>query len=438
MEVTETNNLINDSSLLVHIPFAEIAIKMLISVGIGMLLGMERKWSHKDFGVRTFTIVSLLGVLSIQVNVSFAIVAFIAVFLLITIAAVRALMTGQHTELTTYAVLIAAFILGVLVGLGHTFAPVAAALVIAMLLAWKYEIDRFAGGLQPAEIRSAILMGLLGFVVYPLLPNRTIDHWHIFNPSDAWMSILVLAGIGFLNYILLRVYRNKGLFLSAIFGGLINSTATITEVCSRLSDSHQENKVTGFSGIINISMFLRNMILCAIFVPESLAASFLPLLVMSIVTGVYIWKDWDILTHTQQDETLNLSSPIALKKIMTFGLFFIAIQVGGVLLTNVFGSNGMLATGLIGGLVSSASTTAAAATLAMHGKISPLIAGNTAILSSIASAAINFPIVGKMIKDHMIVKNYSIRLLLIIVIGIACVVLDRIFGISEFILNTFH
>ena len=60
----------------------------------------------------------------------------------------------------------------------------------------------------------------------------------------------------------------------------------------------------------------------------------------------------------------------------------------------------MLATGIIGGLVSSASTTAAAATMAMHGKISAALAGSTTVLTSLASAAVNLPIIWRTTKKQ--------------------------------------
>jgi hypothetical protein len=59
-------------------------------------------------------------------------------------------------------------LLGILTGEGHTFTPIACAIVVTMLLAWKSELTRFAGGLTPEEIRSAVLLGLLGLVVVNL------------------------------------------------------------------------------------------------------------------------------------------------------------------------------------------------------------------------------------------------------------------------------
>jgi len=105
------------------------------------------------------------------------------------------------------------------------------------------------------------------------------------------------------------------------------------------------------------------------------------------------------------------------------------------LLNRFFGSYGLLATGVFGGFVSSASTTAAAATMAMHGKITASLAGNVAIISSLASAIINLPIVWRSIKDKAVIRKLTIELLVVIGVGIICVVLDRIFGFSDLIVS---
>lgn len=266
-----------------HFDVGSIALKIAVAVGIGMLIGLERNWSHKEVGIRTFSIVSLTGMLAVQVSNNLVVGGLAAVCLLVLIFNVRSFLTDRNTEITTSAALIACYILGVLTGMGHIFTPVAGTIVITMLLAWKTELSKFAGGLETSEIRSAILLGLIGFVIYPLLPNRYVDRWQLFNPSDAWISIIAIAGIGFLNYMLLKIFSSKGLYLGAVFGGLVNSTATIAEITTRIEDAGTPSKITTLSSIINISMFTRNMILAAIFVPLSLTATLFPLLAMSCV-----------------------------------------------------------------------------------------------------------------------------------------------------------
>jgi len=187
-------------------------------------------------------------------------------------------------------------------------------------------------------------------------------------------------------------------------------------------------------------MFARNLLLILLFSERSLAAAALPILAMSVVAGLWIWKDniRKELSGGEQPVSLHLESPIAIQKVISFGFLFIVVQIGGTLLTKVFGSYGILATGFFGGLVSSASTTAAAATMANHGKITAAVAGSVAVLSSLASTIVNLPIIWKTIEDKAIVKQLTLEIITILLAGIAVVALDRIFEVSEFLITMLY
>jgi uncharacterized membrane protein (DUF4010 family) len=417
----------------VRFPPTPIALKIAIAVLIGMLAGMEREWSNKDVGVRSFAIVALLGMLASVIGINVAIASLVGVLLLVAAMNARSMLTDRSLEITTSAALIVNYLLGVLVGLGHIFTPVAGAIVMTMLLAWKTELSRFAGGLQPSEIRSAVLLGLIGFVIYPVLPNRYLDPWQLFNPSDAWISVIAIAGIGFVNYVFLRMYSTRGLYLGAIFGGLVNSSATVAELASRAQETGMITRTTTLCLLTTIAMFARNLILATLFSPRSLSATLVPLLAMTVVAGFWIWRDRAI--EDKVFGTLTLNSPISLAKVVWFGLLFIVIQVVGTLLNRFFGSYGMLATGIVGGLVSSASTTAAASTMAMHGKISAALAGSTTVLTSLASAAVNLPIVWRATKNKAVVRRVTMEMVTVVLMGILAVTVDRFFQFSELLVR---
>lgn len=186
-------------------PPSEVAARIAVSLGIGLLVGIEREWSNKDLGIRTFALTALLGTIAGPFGPSMAVVSSVGVFLIVIFANARSLLVDRSLEATTSAALLVIFVLGALAGEGHLFTPVASAIVMTMLPAWKVELHRFAGGLQPVEIRSAVLLGLLGLVVYPILPDRFIDKWELVNPRQAWITVIVIAGIGFVNYVLLKV-----------------------------------------------------------------------------------------------------------------------------------------------------------------------------------------------------------------------------------------
>jgi uncharacterized membrane protein YhiD involved in acid resistance len=45
-------------------PAVEIAIKANVALALGLLVGLEREWSNKDIGARTFAMTALLGLLA--------------------------------------------------------------------------------------------------------------------------------------------------------------------------------------------------------------------------------------------------------------------------------------------------------------------------------------------------------------------------------------
>jgi uncharacterized membrane protein (DUF4010 family) len=416
-----------------HFPTGPIALKMAVAIGIGMLAGMEREWSNKDVGIRTFAIVALLGMLASLISPGVAIAGLVGVFLLVAAMNTRSILDNRSLEITTSAALMVNYVLGVLVGLGHIFTPVAGAIVMTMLLAWKTELSRFAGGLQPSEIRSAVLLGLIGFVIYPTLPNRYVDPWQLFNPSDAWISVIAIAGIGFVNYVLLRLYSTRGLYLGALLGGLVNSSAAIAELGVRLKQTGMVSRIASLCLLATIAMFARNLLLATIFSPASLSATLVPLGAMSLVAGLWVWRDRKI--DHDVPGTLTLTSPISIANVLWFGVVFLFVQIAGTLLTKYFGTGGMLFTGVVGGLVSSASTTTAAATMAMHGKITAALAGSATVLTSLTSAAVNVPIVWKTTKDKAVMKSLTIQMATVIATGIAAVAIDRIFQFSELLVR---
>src|SRR6202167_4897803 len=237
--------MIDISTIVVRFPPSEVASRMGVSLGIGLLVGIEREWSNKDLGARTFALTALLGTLAVLQAPEMTVVSFAGVFLIIGFANARSLLVDRSLEATTSAALLVIFVLGALAGQGHLFTPVAAAILMTMLLAWKVELHRFAGGLQPAEIRSAVLLGLLGLVVYPILPDRFIDRWELINPRQSWITVVVIASIGFVNYVLLKMYGEKGLYLSGFLGGSVNSSAAAVELARPLGVGGTSSGVAG-------------------------------------------------------------------------------------------------------------------------------------------------------------------------------------------------
>ena len=397
-------------------PPLDIAAKIGVAVGIGLLAGLEREWAHKDLGVRTFGITALLGMLSSLASLPFALVSMFGVLLVIVYVNWRTMTTERSLEATTSIALLVTFILGVLVGQGHLFTPIASALVLTGLLAWKEELRRFAGGLTLEEIRSAVLLGLLAFVIYPILPNRFVDPWNLVNPREAWVIVVVIASIGFVNYVLLKLYGARGFYYSGFLGGLVNSTAAATELAGPLGAGDASlDAATGALLLTVVAMFARNLLILALFSPSAVLYAAIPLLAMTLCALVIVQRARVRARDTTTQ--IQIESPVSIKHVLTFALLFLLIQVVSTLGERHFGRAGFLGISALGGLVSSASTSAAAAKMVAHGQIDGDLAGTGVVLTSLASALINLPIVYRRAKNPALSRHLTFLTVVLVIIG---------------------
>jgi uncharacterized membrane protein (DUF4010 family) len=397
-----------------------------LASGIGLLVGLEREWAKKEIGVRTFAITGLLGMLTSLLMPTAMVAALFAILLLVTFLNIHSLLKDRSLELTTSICLVVIFFLGGLVGQGHYFTASTAAIAVMALLSWKLELERFAGALRPEEIRSAVLLGLLSVVVYPLLPNHFVDPWQLLNPRQYWVTVMVIAGIGFLNYALLRLYGARGMYYAAMLGGLVNSTASAAELSALLRTQPQmRSRAVPLLLLTNVSMFVRNFVLLIIFAPRAALSAIIPLAAMVFVDALFAWLPKT--SEADQAPPLKLSSPVSLKRVLRFGLLFLILTISGTLAQRFFGDLGFLAVAILGGLVSSASTTASAATLAAAGKISPEMGGIATVITSIASASINLPLVFQQTKDMELTRQLAGRTAVVAGCGLILLFIVRLY-----------
>lgn len=397
--------------------------KLAVALAAGLLIGLEREWAQKEIGVRTFSITALLGAMTQLLFPSLVIATLGGVLLLIVFLNVHSLMKDKSLEMTTSISLIAAMILGAMAGAGHYFATATATVLITMLLAWKVELSRFIDTLKPEEIRGAALLGLLSFVIYPLLPNRFIDPWQVVNPQQAWLTVVIIAGIGFVNYGLLRVYGTKGLDYGAVLGGLVNSTATVTELSSFFKDQPAlANRALGVFLLTDFAMFARNCVILAIFARQAVFTAVAPLGAMALTAVGFSWLFHRKTAHDAN--RINLDSPVSLMRVLKFGAIFLAIAAASTLAQRKFQDPGFLAVAVVGGLISSASTTASAASLAAAGTISAQTAGMAAVLASISSALVHMPIVYQQTRQPALTRRLGAMYFFIIALAGAILVLQ--------------
>jgi len=343
------------------------------------------------------------------------------VAVLVAFLNLQSMRADKGTELTTSAALLVTGLTGSLCGLGHTFTPTAVAVVTTALLSYKERLAEFGHKLTAEELRSAVLLGILAFAVYPVLPDHPIDPWGLIAPRLAWITVIFIAGIGFVNYVLWRLFGTRGIEFAGFLGGLVNSTVTVTELAGRADSVGEAFAPVAYRGILLsvAAMCARNAVILGFFKPAALlvAAGSLSLMLLASVALALVGKAAP--SPESGQAPIALKSPFSLWSALKFGFIFLGLQILGSLGHTLLGQFGFYGVSLLGGLVSSASAVASAAMLAAGQRISVAVAGIGAILASLASVAVNIVFVARLTRSRRLVRQVGASTLFLLLLGLA-------------------
>jgi uncharacterized membrane protein (DUF4010 family) len=411
-----------------HWPYLQTLQRLALALAIGFFIGLERERRGKDAGARTFTFAALLGCLGALQGGIFAPLALSFVALLVVLLSASAMRAGHGSELTTGAAMMLVGFIGLLCGQGHTLTPTALGVLAAALLAWKEPFTSWSLGLTEAELRSAILLGILAFVIYPALPVGPVDPWKIIDLRTAWVTVLLIAGIGFANYILLKIVGASAIELTGFFGGLVNSTVTVAALSTRVVECHDLAEAAYRGTLLaTVAMILRNAVLLAILAPATLVPAAPALLLMLLTGGVlFAFSRRGEAGETKAESKLPLESPFSLVSTLKFGLLFLGLNVAGTIAQRFFGQFGFYAVSLAGGLVSSASSVASAGALAHAGTLSASVAGTGGVIASLASTLVDLPVIARVARQRPLTRKTAFALGLITAVGAAAAIVGVI------------
>lgn len=412
---------------MVHWPFDVVLLRMVMAVAVGVLVGLEREHKEKT-GVRTFSMIAVLGCMGGLMSDLFAAIALFFVALIILGMNYKEIVRNEKLVLTTSAAAAIVGFAGVLFGKGHIFTPAVAAVTAAALLAWKRPISQFALGLSDNELRSAVLLAILTIIVLPVLPPHPVDPWGLVEPRSNWLSVIVIAALGFVNYILMKTLGARGMQITAFFGGLVNSRKVIVELATRLRQIGPLLLPSVQQGVLlaTSSMIIRNGLIVAIFAFFALPYCALPLTAMLVVNALLWWRGRVSLTQNGDAPPMVLESPFKLSAALKFGLVFLILNVVGALAQRNFGSASFYFVSIAGGLLSSASSITSAATLMAHGELPTITGVNGIILSSVTSILANIPLIRGLVKEAEFKRKICLALIIIAAVGLLAGVINHL------------
>jgi uncharacterized membrane protein (DUF4010 family) len=418
-----------------ELPYAPTLARLALALAIGLFVGIERERRRKEAGLRTFSFAALLGAVGGLLGEPYPLLALALLGVLVILLNVETIRTGEGAEITTSAAMLLIGFAGVLAGEGQTFTPTLLGVASAALLAWKEPLSLFSRTLRESELRSAVLLAILAFVVYPVLPAGTVDRWDLINPRAVWISVVLIAALGFGNYILLNLYGARGIELTGFLGGLVNSAVTITELATRARKGSEQIVEAAYRGTVlaTAAMLLRNGVLLGLLAPRAFVSALAPLaLMLAGALGAVAW-DRRRRPHRGTGGASGKSdapaipavmSPFSLSAALKFGLIFLTLQVATTLAERYLGAGGLYVVSVAGGVVSSASTVASAANLATAGSLSARVAAHSAIIASIASALVDLPLVSRFGRNARLTRRTAVLIGSVALLGAIGVAAD--------------
>jgi|Deesub1362A_J573_1020465.scaffolds.fasta_scaffold00017_239 uncharacterized membrane protein (DUF4010 family) len=362
-------------------------IKIGLSLALGLMVGLEREWAHKEAGVRTFSLVCIGGTLFSFISQEMVIVGGVFVIGMSGFLSLLGLQQGT-VRLTTITSLLITYGIGVIVGNGLYIPAILIGVITMTLLATKRELHEFAGEITEEEVRGMIKFAIVAFIVFPILPNYYIDPWNIINPRIIWLMVVLITGLSLMNYIFLRRYGERGVTYLAFFGGLVNSTAVVGEIVNRTKEIPKLKNISVSAVFVaDIAMILRNLALVGIISFEIFKMVIGPMAMMMILA--YVTTRVFRVT-IESDFQVKIKSPVSLFNSLKFGVIFLAIILFGYFANLFFGNQGFIISGFISGLISSESATISALLLYLSASISGFTVAFTVLVASLASILVKF------------------------------------------------
>jgi uncharacterized membrane protein (DUF4010 family) len=336
-----------------------LVLTLSVSAAIGLLVGLERerKPSAKA-GVRTFTLIALLGSLSaLLAEATDSAWTLGAGAVAVTGALVAAYLQDRESVkddsgTTTVMAALAVFFLGAINYYGYRTPAVALGVGITVLLYFKAEIEGFSHKLTAQDLRSMLQFAVLTAVILPLLPDRAFGPYGVLNPFQIWLMVVLVAAVSLSGYVAWRLTLGRhGLVLTGVLGGLVSSTATTLGYARQVAAGSQTLPAAVLVILLaNATKLVRVLFLVGVVAPDALPSALVllvPALLVSLAGVAWRWKSVDTAPANGEEAFRN---PTQLGTALGFGAAYALVLLFSAWANDVLGASGVLALAAASGL----------------------------------------------------------------------------------------
>ena len=317
--------------------------RLLVALMIGVLIGLDReraevrKGRQMLGGVRTFPLVALAGAIPVllvdQVGPLLLAMSLMAIAAITVASYVRSSASGDIGA-TTEVAAVATFLLGALAGAGQLVVAGAAAVAVAVLLVAKLKLEAFSRALTPEELTAALELAVISVIVLPLLPSRGYGPWHVLNPREIWLVVVLVTALSFVGFVAMRLLgERRGMQVTGAVGGLVSSTAVTVAMAERTRADQGLGRAAATAAVVASSIMPLRMAVLAGAVNAGIIPRMLPMVGAMTLAGLAAaWA----LSRRRPDETDEAGGRIRNPFSLTAALSFAAIY--GVVLILVRGA----------------------------------------------------------------------------------------------------
>lgn len=330
---------------------------------VGLLIGIERGWSGREeqegfrvAGLRTFSLIGILGgvwaVISKEFGEWILFAVFAVISVLITISHVLEYRKTGDAGTTTAFSMMLTFSLAAWAALGYYIPAFITVVIVVALLSMKPVLHKWLRNIETEELYAGIKLLIISIIFLPLLPDKGYGPWYALNPYWIWWMVVLICGISFVGYFAIKHIGNRwGTLVTSVTGGLASSTA-VTLSLSQFASEHKSKSI--FMGGITIAssiMFIRILVEVAIVNTSLLKVLWIPISIMFIsllAVGYLLWFRADM---PDVETDLNIKNPFNIGVALKFGLFLAVILVLAEGMKVWFGDQGIYILSLLSGLM---------------------------------------------------------------------------------------
>lgn len=340
---------------------SEFVVRLLVAIGIGCLIGLEREYNAMTqkvssvAGVRTFVFVVLLGFLGAMASLLFFPWIYFGVLLaIIVIVGISYWITASRGDIgaTTETSVLIAFLLGGLTFLGFIEISLMITVVAVVLLSAKIQLKTVIGKITGEELYDFFRFIVVVLLVFPFLPNAYYGPYSVINPREIGLVVILTSGLGFVGYVLMKFFGpEKGILLAGIIGGLVSSTAT-TWIFAKKSAANEQLSLHCAAAVFSAStmMIVRVFVWTFIFnrmLFDKLYPAMLIVFGSAVLCVIYFY--FKQRNGKEVEDVDRKDKPLDLTGALIFGALYTVILLVVTYANANLGAEGMLASSAIAG-----------------------------------------------------------------------------------------